>query len=189
MGLGNALRWSAFILVAGGCPTANADAPQRTILQCVGDMWGEGIKAPKDAAIPSGVHDVPGTFTIKDNELIQSGGGGQASDSRYDLCSTTSTTYVFSTDCTVLRAQYIEDWLEEKDFNIETSPFFKKYKRSSWLSVETVMVDRVNLRVNEEQLTGHSGGIYDKAGRKVVYKPFLVSVRYQASCKLGTPKI
>lgn len=173
MSLANALRWAAVVLLVATCHIANAEAPQQTILQCVGDLFGDGINAPKDAAIPPRDHDVSGTFTIQGNELIQSG-GGQGSDNRYTLCTTTPTTYVFSTDCTVLRDQYIHDWLKETDFDINTSPFFKKYKNRSWLTVETVIVDRFSLRVDDEQLTGHSGGIYDKKSGKVAYTPFLV---------------
>lgn len=190
MRFANELYWpaSAVVTLVATCHIAYAGAPQQTVLQCVGDLWGEGINAPKDAVIPSRSHGVSGTFTIQGNELIQSG-GGQVSDGHYTMCSTTPTTYVFSTDCTVQRDQYVHDWLNATDFNIESSPFFKKYQNRSWLSVETVIVDRVSLRVDEEQLTGHTGGIYYKKSGKAVYTPFLVSVRYLANCTLGTAKI
>jgi len=158
-----------------------------TILECVGNLTGQGINAPADATIPSPSSGETNTYTIDGNSLIVSGGSGFA-DARLDLCKSTSTTYVYSNDCTANRHAYITDWLTAKDYDSNTSPFFKKYKNSAYL-LQIVAVDRVSLHLNDETLTGHVRGNYDKATKKITQNPFLASFLYDAGCTVAKPKI
>lgn len=183
----NARRLPAAILLAAACHVANAAAPQQTILQCTGVQWGQGIAAPKDVAIPSRSTNVVGTYTIQGDTLIESGGGAIA-DSRYALCSATSTTYVFSSDCKAQRTRYIADWLEATDVYSDTSPFAKKYKDSAW-NLDIITIDRINLRVDEENISNFARPNYDKESGKFSTRPFLVSVRYAGNCSFVKPRL
>ena len=178
---------TAALLLIAACHTANAQAPQQAILQCVGDTWADGIDAPKDAFIPPREGNLSGTYVIQGNAIIEDG-GGKLADRSYPLCSSTTTNYVFSSDCSVHRGRYITDWLGEVDFDDKTNPFLKKYPESA-AGVTTIVVDRVNLRVGEEWLDNHVRGNYDLKTKKSNYLAFLVSTRYSASCELGKPKI
>ncbi|WP_434109229.1 hypothetical protein [Paraburkholderia caffeinilytica] len=158
-----------------------------TTLECLGNLSGQGINAPDDVAIPAPSSGETNTYTIDGNSLIASGGGTFA-DTRLDLCKSTSTTYVYSNDCTANRHAYITDWLTATDLDSDTSPFFKKYKTSGYL-LQTVVVDRVSLHLYDETLTGYARTDYDKAKKKVSQKSFLVSISYDAGCKIVKPKI
>lgn len=158
-----------------------------TILECVGNTSAQGINAPKDEVIPSPSSGGTNTYTIDGNSLIVSGGGGIA-DARLVLCKSTSTTYVYSNDCAANRRAYITDWLTAKDYDSNTSPFFKKYGNSAYL-LQIVIVDRVSLHLNDEALLGHVRTDYDEAANKVTLKPFLTSFSYDAGCKIVKPKI
>ncbi|MBB5546350.1 hypothetical protein A8H39_20620 [Paraburkholderia fungorum] len=182
----NARRLPAAILLAVACHMANAEAPQKTILQCDGEQWGQGIDAPKDAVIPSRDPHVVGTYTIHGDTLIESGDGVVA-DGRYALCSATSTTYVFSSDCKAQRNRYITDWLGATDIYSDTSSFAKKYKDSPW-SLDIITIDRINLRVDEENISNYARTDFDKQSRKATVRPFLVSIRYAGSCSFVKPR-
>jgi hypothetical protein len=176
----------ALILAATVCDVANAEARHSVSLQCSGEMVSEGIKAPTDAYIAPRSENVPGTYTMQGNVLIESGGGAVA-DGRYTLCSSTSTSYLFSTDCSAKRSEYIEDWLQTTDFGPDTSPFYKKYT-SLDASLATVNIDRMNLSVDEEIINTHVYPAHDKK-RGYIEAPYLISTRYTASCRLVKPKI
>jgi len=182
-----AISASVTMLLITACLRAEAQTPADTILQCVGDEWGDGINAPKDAFIPPRDGNLSGTYAIQGNAIIESG-GGKLADKSYPLCSTTIMSYAFSSDCSVHRGQYIVDWLEGTDFDTKTAPFFKKYPNSP-IGVATIVVDRVNLRVDEEWLDNHVRGDYDPKTKKSTYLAFFTSTRFSGTCELGKPKI
>jgi hypothetical protein len=169
---------------------ANAHAQDKrsqTILECIGTLSGKGIDAPADELFPRSTTGESGAYTIDGKSLIISG-GGSTPDARLDLCKSASTMYVYSNDCTANRNAYIRDWLEAKDFDTNTSPFFKKYSNSiSFL--QTVTVDRVTLHLNDELVTGHVRTPYDEKTHKMTVKPFLATFTYDADCKVAKPKI
>jgi hypothetical protein len=181
------MKKTAALLLIVGCHFANAEGPSQVILQCDGEQWGEGISAPKDAYVPSRESNVDGVYTMQGDALVESL-GGKFPDQRYMLCSATGTNYVFSSDCTVARRQYVSDWLASTDVDPSTGPFSKKYPNSVW-GLQTVTVNRVSLRLEEELLMGYVRSHYDQKLNSFVYAPFLVSTRYAAGCKLEKPKI
>lgn len=136
---------TAALLLAVAWNVANAEGPKPTTLQCLGKQTSTGIHAPKDAYIPAS-NTVHGIYTIDGAVLIESG-DGEVADGRYSLCSTTSTNYIYSTDCNARRGEYIADWLRTTNFDPD-SPFYKKYPGIS-SSFDTINIDRVNLTVDE----------------------------------------
>jgi hypothetical protein len=180
------LRSTASLMLAAACHVANAEAPQQTILQCNGDQWGEGINAPKDVTVPKRDPNVVGTYTLQGNVLIESGGGTFA-DERYDLCSTTSINYVYSTDCSVDRMHYISDWLEVTDVPANDR-FIGKHKASAY-TLDILVIDRVTPSVNSEYLSNQVRTDYDKKDKKVVLTPYLLSMRFVGSCSVVKPKL
>lgn len=147
----------------------------------------DGIDAPKDAFLAPRDNGLSGTYVIQGNAITESGGGTIA-DRSYALCSSTVTTYSFSSDCSVNRGPYINDWENGTDFDSKTGPFFKKYPNSP-TGVVTILVDRVNLRVDEEWLDNHVRGAYDQKTKKSSYLAFFTSTRFSGTCELGKPKI
>jgi hypothetical protein len=182
-----AISASVTLLLVVASVQAGAQSPQPTILQCVGDEWGDGINAPKDAFIPPRDSNLSGTYVMQGNAITERG-GGKIADRSYPLCNSTVTTYSFSSDCSVHRALYIHDWESAKDFDTKTGPFYKKYP-DSWAGVVTIVVDRVNLRVDEEWLDNHVRGDYDQKTKKSTYLAFFTSTRFSGTCELGKPKI
>jgi hypothetical protein len=129
---------------------------------------------------------VKGTYTVEGNEVVASGEGNFA-DERYTLCRASSTNYVFSTDCTAQRFQYIADWLNATDLN-SVDQFGKKHKISAY-GLDTIIIDRVTPHVDEEKLTNHMRPVYDAKNKKAVVRPFLVSFRYVGDCSVVNPKL
>jgi hypothetical protein len=185
----NSLRWAAAVLFGAACQVATAQTPEPILLQCVGDYWGEGIHAPQDAFISPRSDGLNQEYTIQDNKLIEAG-GGKTPDTVLTLCATTSTTYKYSNDCPVSREQYISDWLRSTDITPESNPAFKRYKGGASELLEIVIVDRANLSLDWEQLTGEPGNVgpYDKVHKHPTFQPFVTSSRYSAQCKLGKLK-
>lgn len=184
----NSLRWTAAVLLASVCQVSIAQPSEPILLQCVGDYWGEGIHAPKDAFIAQPLVGLSQAYTIQGNKLIEAG-GRETSDTALALCATTSRTYQYSNDCDVSRNQYISDWLGSTDVYPDGNPVFKRYKGGAAEILEMVIVDRANLNVEWEELAGHYGvGAYDKIHNHPTFTPFVVSNRYSARCKLDKLK-
>jgi hypothetical protein len=182
-----AVRRTIVLMLALACNVAEAGAPPQIILQCSsGYQSTGGINAPEDAAVPSQATRVKGTYTVEGNEVVASGEGNFA-DERYTLCRASSTNYVFSTDCTAQRFQYIADWLNATDLN-SVDQFEKKQKNSAY-GLDTIIIDRVNPHVDEEKLTNHMRQVYDAKNKKAVVRPFLVSFRYVGDCSLVKPNL
>jgi hypothetical protein len=165
---------------------AGAEVPPQAILQCSGGQSSEGINTPKDVPVPKSDPNVVGTYTLQGNSLIESGGGTFA-DEHYDLCSATSTNYVYSTDCSVDRMHYIADWLEVTDAPANDR-FMIKHKASAY-TLDTIVIDRVNLSVNSEYLSNQVRTDYVKKVNKVVLTPYLMSIRFVGNCSVAKPKL
>lgn len=180
-----AISASVTMLLFTACFRAAAETPPSAILQCVGSMTSEGINAPKDVLLdkPS---DVVGTYTLQGNVLIESGGGTYA-DEHYGLCSTTSTTYVYSTDCSVGRMRYITDWLAVKD-GLANERFEAKHKDSA-TTLDIVVIDRVNLSIHSESLGTQFRTDINQKTNAVTLTPFLTSARFAGSCSIVKPKL
>jgi hypothetical protein len=141
---------------------------------------------PKDVPIPKRDPNVVGTYTLQGNSLIERGGGTFA-DERYDLCSTTSTNYVYSTDCSEDRMHSIADWLEVADVPANDR-FLAKHKASGY-TLDIIVIDRVNLSVNSDYLSNQVRTDYDKKAKKVVLTPYLLSMRFTGNCNVERPKL
>ncbi|MFX1803097.1 hypothetical protein PWR66_05475 [Paraburkholderia sp. A1RO-5] len=183
----NARHLSAAISLSVACHAAVAEPAKPIILKCSGVLWGEGIDAPKDEEIPGHEPNLESIYTMDGSTLTESGGGISA-DTHYALCSSTNTNYLFSTDCSVQRQQYVMNWLQSTTGEPENASYFKKHPSSTW-GLEIVSIDRVNLRVDEEFLVGHSRAHWDKASNHMVFAPFLVSIRYSGNCAIAQPKL
>jgi hypothetical protein len=181
-----AISASVAALLVTACFRAGAETPPHAILQCSGEQSSEGINTPKDVPIPKRDPNVVGTYTLQDNLLIESGGGTFA-DEHYDLCSTTSTNYVYSTDCSVDRMHYIADWLEVADVPANDR-FLAKHKASAY-TLDIIVIDRVHLSVNSEYLSNQVRTNYDKKANKVSLTPYLMSIRFIGDCSVEKPKL
>jgi hypothetical protein len=155
------------LLIPAAFNLAGAETPPQGILQCTGSQSAKGFNAPKDAVIPT-TGNVSGTYTLNGNVLIESGGGG-LHDHRYSLCSTTSTNYIYSTDCKVQPSQYFSDWLRVTDPD-KNRQFETKYKDSTYM-LATIIIDRVNLQVDEDELNTFLRTHDDKKSRSVTIRP------------------
>ncbi|MFL9988651.1 hypothetical protein [Paraburkholderia sediminicola] len=180
-----AISASVAMLLVSACFRAGAETPPQAILQCAGEMTSDGINNPKDVALPS-PSDVVGTYTLQGSVLIESGGRASA-DIRYDLCSSTSTTYVYSNDCSVSRGRYISDWLHVA--NAPASDRFVANHKGSAYGLNILVIDRVNLRVDSEYLTGELRTNYDQKHTKAWLTPYLMSMRFAGSCSVAKAKL
>lgn len=182
------VRPTIALLLAAAFNAAGAETPPQGILQCTGSQSAEGFNAPKDAAIPAtgASTTVSGTYTINGNVLIESG-GGTLSDEHYTLCSTTSTNYVYSTDCAVQPRQYVSDWLRVTD--PDTNKQFQAKYKGSTLTLDTIIIDRVSLRVDEDELSTFLRTDYDKKSRSLTMRPYALSLRFVGDCNLVKPKL
>ncbi len=176
------------MLVAGHSAAAQDQPPNTpTILECIGDISGKGINAPADVLMPDLSSGDGNTYTVNGNLLTVNGGSGFP-DVRLQLCQSSDTAYVYQNDCTANRQTYVADWLAMKDFNVNTSPFYKKYKNSGY-QLQIVSVDRVSLHVHDESLSGHVRNDVNKAMTSSTLSPYLIAISYTASCKIVKPKI
>ncbi|WP_186188066.1 hypothetical protein [Burkholderia gladioli] len=181
-----AISASVAMLVITACFRASADTPPQVILQCSGEQSSQGINAPKDVTVPKRNPNVVGTYTLQGNVLTESGGGIFA-DERYDLCSTTSTSYVYSTDCSVARMRYISDWLEITDA-ASNDRFMAKHKASAY-TLDNIVIDRLDMSVTSEYLSNQLRTDYDQKNNKVTLTPYLTSIRFVGSCNVVKPKL
>lgn len=181
-----AIRASVTSILITASLCAGAEAPPQAILQCTGEQTSEGINTPKYVTIPKRAPNVGDTYTLQGDVLIESGGGTFA-DEHYNLCRSTSTTYVYSTDCSVDRLHYISEWLDVT--NVPASDKFIARHKDSPYTLDTIIIDRVNLSVNAESLNNQSGTKYDKKANNVVLIPYLLSTRFLGNCSVEKPKL
>lgn len=158
----------------------NSDA----MLACNGRITWEGHNAPKGVDIPK-AQDGEQRYLLRGNALVQSG-EGNFPDRSLVLCSTTSDSYTFSNDCSAAPMSYVEDWIHEKNFDLQTSPFFKKYKESQF-DLTIVKVDRVDLTLVDSDYTNENHS--EMRESKYISIPYLVSSRFVAACRVVKPKI
>ena len=164
------------------CFHAGAQTPPQGILECAGPDEFKGINAPKDSAVISKTNEVAGTYTFQGNVLIESA-GGTGKDQRFNLCSTTSTNAVYSTDCATSTASYTAEWLRVSD-----SPSLNAFQArhvNSWVQLDTVVVDRVNLTLDDWSLSTQERSDYVPSKNALDVKPYLLSSHFVATCHLA----
>ncbi|AIO71618.1 hypothetical protein QZM46_08370 [Burkholderia vietnamiensis] len=154
------------------------------LLECSGSMSWEGHNAPKDAVIPA-AGQATGRFTLSGTTLEPSSAGDYPAR-KLTLCSSTVERYVFSSDCTANPRTYISDWLQETDFDTQTSPFFKSH-RNSMFDLDIVRMDRVSLVLVETYYANDNR--IDIRGPHITNTPYVVSSRFVATCHVAKPKI
>lgn len=170
------------------CFQAGAQTLPQRILQCSGSEEWKGINAPKDAGIPQPDPSriVGGTYTFQGNVLVKSD-EGKVADQRYKLCSVTTTNYVYSTDCSIDTAGYIAEWLKVSTAASDTA--FQARHKESWVQLDTVIVDRVNLSLDEMYVAPLERSDYDpEKANALVLTPYLLSTHYVATCHLAQPQ-
>ncbi|MCX4156984.1 MULTISPECIES: hypothetical protein [Paraburkholderia] len=182
----SAISASVTILLVTVCFRAGAETLPQVILQCSGEQSSVGINAPKDVLVPNRDPNVVGTYTLRGNVLTESGGGTFA-DELYNLCSTTSTNYVYSTDCSVGRMRYISDWLQVTDA-ASNDRFMATHKASAY-TLDILVIDRVNMSVTSEYLSNQLRTDYDQKNKKVTLTPYLTSIRFVGRCSVVKPKL
>jgi hypothetical protein len=164
------------------CFQAEAQTPPQGILQCSGPDESKGINAPKDSAVTSATNNVTGTYTFQRNVMIESA-GGTGREQRYNLCSTTGTNSVYSTDCAISTASYIAEWLKVSD--MASLNAFQARHENSWVQLETVIVDRVNLTLDDMYLATQERSDYAPGKGALDVKPYLLSTHFVATCHLA----
>jgi hypothetical protein len=157
---------------------------QDRLLDCTGTMTWEGHNAPKDAVIPAASR-ATARFTMSGSTLEPSSIGDYPAR-KLALCSSTSGSYVFSSDCATNPRTYITDWLHETDFDTQTSPFFKSH-RNSMFDLDVIRVDRVSLDLVESYYANDNR--VEVKGSHLTSTPYVVSSRFVATCHLAKPKI
>lgn len=176
------LAISASITLLLICFQAGAQTPPQGILQCAGRFVSKGIKAPKDAGIIASDVEMAGTYTFKGNVLIESA-GGTGRDQQYNLCITTGTNAVYSTDCSISTTSYTAEWLTVA--NMASLNAFKARHPNSWVQLDTVVVDRVNLTLDETSLATQERATTAQDNTPPNVKPYLLSSHFAARCSLA----
>lgn len=180
-------KWTVHSVVAllvCACNVAVAESPPARILHCEGTMKTSGINAPSDVQTGDAT-TVTAIYTLKDNALIENDDGTH--EIRYPLCRTTDTSYVFSDDCATNRNRYIGEWLKVSD-QTSVDRFISQHQNTEF-AMNIVVIDRVSLQVNGEQLDTQERTEVDRKKMKAWFKPYLISQQFVGSCQLATPKL
>lgn len=175
---------SASVTLLFICFQAEAQTPPQGILQCAGPWDAKGINTPKDVTIPS-ASTVEGAYTFKGNLLIASGGGTWR-DQQYDLCSVTSTNAVYSTDCSISLPSYTAEWLAVRD--MASLKAFQARHPNGWVQLETIVVDRVNLTMDDTDLSTEERVDPVPGKTTPTVKPYLLSMHFAGQCQLAKAK-
>ncbi|MCP3712999.1 hypothetical protein M3I54_39960 [Paraburkholderia sp. CNPSo 3274] len=178
-----ALGSSAAFLLAATCHVAHGESLPSIILECNGPVL------PTSTGLPKGETEEPIEDDVRFRMVIHGGAltiepikiGRSLTIGIYKLCHSTSTSYVFSNECTADQEQYIQDWLKTTDLAPSTSPWYKKYEGSSAFHLMTITVDRMNLDASVDDTKSYQM-------KTEPPKPYTVSYWFNGACRQVKPK-
>ncbi len=172
--------------------SSNADAEK--FLDCDGTWSEQGIAEPSDVKSLHSPADAVTQKYIVGKQYIIVKGDNVIKDDRLPLCEVTSSSYKYAWDCAVKDVrEFTGDWIDSKDNDTKTSPFFKKWlpNKDSILGAKIVVLDRTNLTILDETYNLNVHPNFSKSNGKMVVTPnnYVIIYRTSLNCKEVKQKI
>ena len=172
----------------------NANAEEK-ILDCDGTWEAEGMNLPPHAKehVPKGRSEVTQQYLVNDNSITLISGSPNIKNDTIQLCSKTHATYIYSWDCAIKDPRWMAvEWANEDNPLSDDSNFKKKWlpKPGSIIGAKTIYLDRVNLKVIDDEYEFNISPDGDKKGNYTTKpKNYVVIYHAKLQCKIAKSKL